>query len=435
MKTDPSELPPPPPPVFDPPTPANPGTRYERLRSEMVAGGAVGESDTVSGPKGILGIAVIVGLLALLGIANGWMLVFVVGILISVLLHEFGHFITAKWAGMKVTQFFMGFGPKLWSFRRGEVEYGVRALPLGAFVRIIGMSNIDEVDPADEARAYRQKPYRWRMLVICAGSLMHFLIAIGLMLGVYSIAGRPQETDRVEFAAVGADSPASAAGLQPGDVVVAVDGVPAADPETVTGAVRAHEPGDVISVEVLRDGEPRTFEVTLASRPDDASVGYLGVSSGFQLRYLRSGPLDTIGDVVIDLRDGAYASVKGVVTVVNPVNLFNHLTGQSDDLESRPTTLVGATNVSSTIGDFDGLKGILLMLAAVNLFFGLFNLFPLLPFDGGHAAIATYERLRSRPGKRYFADVTKMMPVALGVMTLLGFMLFTGLYLDIAKPL
>ena len=140
---------------------------------------------------------IIVGLLAWLGFANVWMLVFVLGILIAVLLHEFGHYITARWAGMKVTQFFMGFGPKLWSFQRGEVEYGVRALPLGAFVRIIGMSNVDEVEPADEARAYRQKPYRWRMLVICAGSMMHFLIAIALLLGVYTFAGRPEQGDRV----------------------------------------------------------------------------------------------------------------------------------------------------------------------------------------------------------------------------------------------
>jgi membrane-associated protease RseP (regulator of RpoE activity) len=431
MKTEPtSELPPP-----EPPTPANPGTRYERLRSEMVAGGAVGESDTVSGAQGLLFMAVIVGLLAWLGIANIWMLVFVLGILIAVLLHEFGHFITAKWAGMKVTQFFLGFGPKLWSFRRGEVEYGVRALPLGAFVRIIGMSNIDEVEPADEGRTYRQKPYRWRLLVICAGSLMHFIITIGLLLGVYSIAGRPEETDRVQFNEVVLDGPAAGAGIEPGDIVVGVNGVPANSPEAVTDEIKSHDPGDTVSVAVLRDGVERTVEVTLGARPDDATVGYLGVSSGYVVEYLRHDPLTTFGNIGEDTADAAYRSVKGVVTVVNPVNLWNHLTGQTDDLETRPTTLVGATNVSSRIGDFDGFKGILLMLAAVNLFFGLFNLFPLLPFDGGHAAIATYERIRSRPGKRYFADVTKMMPVALGVMTLLGFMMFTGLYLDIAKPL
>jgi membrane-associated protease RseP (regulator of RpoE activity) len=431
MKTEPtSELPPP-----EPPTPANPGTRYEKLRSEMVAGGAVGESDPVSGAQGLLGMAIIVGLLTWLAVANIWMLVFVIGILISVLLHEFGHFITARMAGMKVTQFFMGFGPKLWSFRRGEVEYGVRALPLGAFVRIIGMSNIDEVEPADEGRTYRQKPYRWRLLVICAGSLMHFIIAIALLLGVYSVVGRQEETGRVQFVNLVSDGPAGAAGVQLDDVVVAVDGVPATSPSDVTDAIKSHAPGDVVTLDLERDGAPTTVEVALGARPDDPSVGYLGVSSGTEVEYVQHDAPATVGYVGRDIGDIAYQSVRGIVTVVNPVNLWSHLTGQNEDLETRPVSLVGATNVSGAVGDYDGFKGVVLMLAAVNLFFGLFNLFPLLPFDGGHAAIATYERLRSRRGKRYFADVTKMMPVALGVMTLLGFMLFTGLYLDIAKPL
>ena len=120
---------------------------------------------------------------------NLWMFVFAVGILISVFLHEAGHFVTARMTGMKATQFFLGFGPRLWSFHRGETEYGVRALPLGAFVRIIGMNNMDEVPPADEARTYRQKSYPRRMLVISAGSLMHLLIAIVLLFGIYSTRG------------------------------------------------------------------------------------------------------------------------------------------------------------------------------------------------------------------------------------------------------
>ena len=122
------------------------------------------------------------------------MFVFVVGILVSVFLHETGHFVTARLTGMKATQFFLGFGPRLWSFRRGETEYGVRALPLGAFVRIIGMNNMDEVPPEDEARTYRQQSYPRRMLVIIAGSLMHMLIAIVLLFTVYSHPGRVRRT-------------------------------------------------------------------------------------------------------------------------------------------------------------------------------------------------------------------------------------------------
>ena len=141
------------------------------------------------------------------------MFVFVVGILVSVFLHETGHFVTARLTGMKATQFFIGFGPRLWSFRRGETEYGVRVLPLGAFVRIIGMNNMDDVPPADEARTYRQKSYPRRMLVITAGSLMHLLIAIVLLFTVYSIRGELVERAGCRDRPSRQSGPADEAGL------------------------------------------------------------------------------------------------------------------------------------------------------------------------------------------------------------------------------
>ena len=98
-------------------------------------------------------------------------------IIAMIMLHELGHFVMAKRAGMKVTEFFLGFGPRLWSIRRGETEYGVKAIPAGGYVRIIGMSNVEEVDPADEERTYRSKPYRHRLGVAVAGSTMHFIPA------------------------------------------------------------------------------------------------------------------------------------------------------------------------------------------------------------------------------------------------------------------
>src|SRR5438093_8180746 len=110
----------------------------------------------------------------------------IVALLVMIMLHEFGHFVTAKAAGMKVTEFFVGFGPRVWSVCKGETEYGVNALPLGGYVRIIGMHNLDKVDPADEPRTYRQKPYWRRMSVALAGSTMHFLIALVLLWVVYS---------------------------------------------------------------------------------------------------------------------------------------------------------------------------------------------------------------------------------------------------------
>ena len=128
-------------------------TRSDRMKSEIMAGGAVsehGEDEVAGGWKGLLSMAAILALFAWLAFVNIWIFVFVVGVVISIFLHELGHYLTARWTGMKVTQFFLFFGPRLWSFRRGETEYGVRALPLGAFVRIIGMNRMDEVDPGDE---------------------------------------------------------------------------------------------------------------------------------------------------------------------------------------------------------------------------------------------------------------------------------------------
>ena len=145
------------------------GPGRSKFTSEIMAGGAVTENldddELAGGMRGALSMLAILGLFAWLGFANFWIFVFVVGVVISIFCHELGHYLTAKWTGMKVTQFFLFFGPRLWSFRRGETEYGVRALPLGAFVRIIGMNRMDEVDPGDEARAYRQKSFPRRLLV------------------------------------------------------------------------------------------------------------------------------------------------------------------------------------------------------------------------------------------------------------------------------
>jgi membrane-associated protease RseP (regulator of RpoE activity) len=425
----PGQLPPP-----DPPQ--RPTSAYEKLRSELVAGGATAETDTVSARDGLVGILVLVGLLVWLGTINIWMLVLVIGLIISVFLHEVGHFATARWAGMKCTQFFLGFGPKLWSFRRGEVEYGLRAIPLGAFVRIIGMNNLDEVPPADEGRTYRSKSYPKRMIVITAGSAMHFLIAIGLLFGIYSTAGRLEDTGRVRVEAVTPDSPAAQVGLRPGDVILDVEGRPVSSVDALVAGITALEPGDTLTFTYERDGEARTAEAVLVAHPDvpHAEVAYLGVGTD-TYAYVDQGVGEALVHTVGDLARGTALSVEGIVKVLNPVNQWEHLTGQRDDLETRPTTLVGVTRVAGDVGNLDGLKGVLALLAGINVFVGLFNLVPLLPFDGGHAAIATYERLRSRRGRRYRADVSKMMPVVVGVLSLLAFLLFTGLYLDIAKPL
>lgn len=259
---------------------------YEKIRGEVVAGGALGEEEpTVGGWKAALGVGVLLALLVWLAYASIWSFVFVIGLLISIFLHEMGHYVTARKSGMKVTQFFMGMGPKLWSYRRGETEYGVRLLPVGAFVRIIGMNNLDDTPPEDEDRTYRSKSYPRRMLTITAGSIMHMIIAIVLLFTVYSVWGKNEPTGRVGIAEVVAGKGADLAGVEPGDLFVTLDGQTVTSAQDVAGIVRSHEPGDQIPITVERDGKEIELVATLGSNPNDPSVAYLGVGSGAQYAF------------------------------------------------------------------------------------------------------------------------------------------------------
>jgi membrane-associated protease RseP (regulator of RpoE activity) len=414
---------------------------YTKFRNEVMAGGADNPDlePTAGGRTAFIGLAVIAGLLVLLYTWSTWAFLFVIGLLISIFLHEMGHFVTARLTGMKATQFFLFMGPKLWSFRRGETEYGVRAYPLGAFVRIIGMNNLDEVAPEDEARAYRNKSYPRRLLVITAGSIMHILIAITLIFAVYAVNGRRVETDRVGIGTISAGYPADQAGVEAGDIVVSIDNVKPTTPQQFIDAIHSHRPGESVTLVLERDGKTLTKVIGLGANPttgDGAGTAFLGVGSGSEVVWNNESVARAARDSVFDLGPTVWQSVKGVGKVLNPVNILGHLTGSNNDLNTRPTTVVGISKLSAEIGDSSGFGGLLLTLAAVNVFVGLLNMFPVLPFDGGHAAIATYERVRSRRGRApYRADITKMIPVAMTMIALLAMLFFTGIYLDFAKPL
>ena len=429
--------------------PPNP-TRSDRMKSELMAGGAVverGDDELAGGWKGLLSMAAIVALFVWLAFVNIWMFVFVVGLVISIFLHELGHYLTAKWTGMKVTQFFLFFGPRLWSFRRGETEYGVRALPLGAFVRIIGMNRMDDVEPGDEARSYRQQSFPKRLLVISAGSIMHILIAIVLLFGVYSTQGEitAQDEPRVIVGAAAQELPAWAAGIRDNDEIVSVGGTPITTSIELGETVRTFEPGDVVDLVVIRDGGTLTIPVGLGANtsvPESDSLfgtALLGVRSFSPPLYQQHGIVGSATNAVTDIFPVSWESTKGIVKVLNPVNLVEQLTDtENADPSGRPTTIYGITTVSDDVGEAGGLAGVLYMLAILNIFVGVFNMMPLLPLDGGHAAIAAYERIqekRRRMTGRYFADVERLMPFAMGVIVVLAMLMFTGLYLDITQPI
>ncbi|MGA0862644.1 MAG: M50 family metallopeptidase [Ilumatobacteraceae bacterium] len=408
---------------------------YQKFRSEIAAGGATEQADDRPTASARLSGVVMLALLVLLAVRSPWTFVFVVGLLVSVFLHEVGHYSTARLTGMKATQFYMGFGPRIWSTTRNGVEWGVRALPLGAFVRIIGMNNLDEVEPSDEPMAYRSKSFPRRLLVITAGSLMHLVIAFVLFFAVFVTAGREQQTGVATVRNVDPTTgPAREIGLRDGDVILSIGGAQVTSRDEVVAAITAGSPGDTVRVEWERDGERLSAEVVLAANPGDAARPYMGIYAD-DWGWSRLSPVEAVGQAGSDIVRTAVDSVKGVAVALNPLNSLRHLTDDNAPLETRPTTVVGISQVGGDIGSSEGLKGVLVLLAAVNVFVGVFNMFPLLPFDGGHAAIAIYERVRSRGGRRHVADISKMVPVATAVVGVLAVLLLTGLWLDVTRPL
>ncbi len=376
-------------------------------------------------------------------------LAIVLAIIVMIFLHELGHYLTAKAAGMKVTEFFIGFGPRLWSFRRGETEYGLKAIPAGAYVRVIGMSNLEEIDPADESRTYRQQPYWRRLSVAVAGSAMHFIIALVLFFVFLVGFGLPRE-DLWTVRAVTADSPAAEAGLQVGDDIVEVDGRAFEDFDGLSEYLR-DRPGERVELLVERDGGTRTLAATLAEENPSTGedVGFLGI--GPEVPTVAEGPLRAVPDAFSLTGETMWNSTRGLVAFFSPSGISGYAetladstqTGGEDggdavdargdrvtEDDNRVISILGAVRFASDLGFGE----VIAFLAAINIFIGVFNLVPRLPLDGGHVAIATYERIRSRKGRPYHADVAKLMPLTYAVVLVLIVVGVTSLYLDIADP-
>jgi membrane-associated protease RseP (regulator of RpoE activity) len=394
----------------------------------------------------------------------GWFIM-IAAIVVMIFLHELGHYLTAKWSGMKVTEFFLFFGPTIWSFKRGETEYGIKCIPAGAYVRIIGMSNIEtDVPPEDEPRTYRQQSYPKRVLVASAGSIMHMLQAFVLFFIAFSILGVPGghplaeriggETTDVEAWTVGSVSPDSAAeavGLQEGDDVISIGGVTTATFDDIGTAVRPNA-GETVDVVVLRDGQELVFEATLGENPDHPGRGFLGIGPTYP----------ELPPVTADPLTGAKEAAKVTVDVMGQTmaGLASFFTGGVDDFaadvaeggsqtapsssepapapeeenEQRVLSIFGIARLGAGMFE-DGVVGGLILLAMVNISIGLLNMIPLLPLDGGHVAIATYERIRSIGRRRYMAVVSRLLPITYAVFMFMVLLGVSAIYLDIVDPI
>jgi membrane-associated protease RseP (regulator of RpoE activity) len=383
-------------------------------------------------------IAFLVGLAALAIFVPGSRipLAIVVGIVIMVMLHEAGHYITAKRAGMKVTEFFLGFGPRLWSFQRGETEYGVKALPLGGYVRILGMSNLEEVDPADEPRTYRKGRYSDRLKVVLAGVTVNLLIAFVLFFAV--IVGRGVAEPSTTVSAVVSGSAASAAGLERGDRIVAIDGNRIDDWNDLKRNIEAHG-GEPTEFTVVRDGREHTVTTTLGKQDGQ---GFLGVSP--TTAYRPVGLFDAVPEsfsFMGRLTTGTGESLGKLFSPSGVAEYSKNFTseapkqGSQADL-NRPRSLVGIVDEGSELVGND-LWTLLLLLGSISLILAVFNLLPVPPIlDGGHAVIVGYEWAASKiKGRKVEVDYRKVMPVGVTFFAVLLMIALSAMFLDVRQAI
>ena len=398
-------------------------------------------------------VAAIVGLTVVTGTVD--IAIIIACIVVIVMVHEFGHLLAAKFGGMKVTEYFLGFGPRLWSFRRGETEYGIKAFPLGGYVKIPGMTNLEEVDPEDEPRTYRQQPFHARLLVALAGSFMHLVMAFLLLWSLLTFVGIPSSSQiqvQVASSIAGQTSPAAAAGLQNGDIVVSVNGRPVnGNPDTLTHAIQSH-PDQPIPMVVDRAGRRLTLTVTPANGrtvhengaqapSGSAPFGVIGITLGSPT--VRTNPVHALGTTTVDLGHFTWSTVSLVGGLFSPSSISSRF-HQVTSAQAASQATANGTRVSSIVGAVGaggdavhaGIGDTLIFLVSINLFLGVFNLFPMLPLDGGHVVIAVYEKIRTGTRKvLYHADVAKLMPFTWLMLAFLAVLFTTALLNDLLHPI
>jgi len=340
-----------------------------------------------------------------------WLLIFL-GFSLLIILHEAGHFLTAKATGMRVERFFLFFGPTIWSFRRGETEYGVKAIPLGGYVKITGMNPEEEIPPEVEDRAYYRQPVWKRIAVIAAGPVVNIVLAFAILFFVFLLNAQ-EPTQKVSEISGG--TPAAKV-LRPGDRIVAVDGrsYSTLDPtervDRFREQIASHEcagkrvdgclAATPVILEIERDGRVETISV----RPEyDAPAQRTLI--GF--RY-GSRPIDIgAGTAADQAGDAVWAVTSGTLHV------FSHLFEAQQ--REQVSGIVGVSDVANQTLD-ESVERSLLLLALVSLSLGIINLLPILPLDGGHIFWSLVEKLRGRPVSLRVMERASVIGLALVLM-------------------
>jgi len=366
---------------------------------------------------------------------------FAIALLLSVMVHEFGHYITAKRFDMKVTEFFLGFGKRLWSFTRGETEFGIKAIPAGGYCRIEGMTPRDEMPIGEESRAFFGATTTRKLIVLGAGSFAHFVIGFLLIFSIFFGVG--VNTLLSDISQVAPNSAAAAAGFQPGDKITAVNGKKVTNWYEDSQAIRDSQ-GKELSFTVLRDGNVITISAAPTYVESDKRY-VLGVVT--KIGTQREGFIPSISESGRAIAVLTRESVKALIALPTKVPQLIRQTFGGE--ERDPNGLVGVVGAARVSGDAvssnklnntERLGTFLLLIASLNIFVGLFNLLPLLPLDGGHMAVAIadeirafFARLRGKP-RPAGIDVNVLTPITMTVFVVLAVLTSILLIADIFNP-
>ena len=370
-------------------------------------------------------------------------LAFVVALLLSVMVHEFGHYITARRYGMWVSEFFVGFGKKIWSVERGETEFGVKAIPAGGYCKIEGMSPGDEMPEGEEGRAFYKASSGKKLVVLGAGSFLHFVLGYLLLFTLFAGIGTNQVLPVITQ--VVPDSAAAAAGIEPGDEIVSINGKKVTNWYKDVEVIRDSK-GKELTIVLERDGsEISVLTSSRLTEIDGTSRYVLGIVNDVGLK--RSGLLLSIKNSALVTQDFLTESVKSLAKLPEKVPALWGATVRGEERDANG--LVGVVGVARVSGEAVGsdkltpmerLATFVLIVASLNIFVGIFNLLPILPLDGGHMAVAIadeirafFARLRGRPRPAPI-DVTVLTPITMVVFVILACLTLLLLVADVINP-
>jgi membrane-associated protease RseP (regulator of RpoE activity) len=370
-------------------------------------------------------------------------LAFVVALLFSVMVHEFGHYITARRYGMWVSEFFVGFGKRLWSVQRGETEFGVKAIPAGGYCKIEGMAPNDEMPAGQEDRAFYKASSGKKLIVLGAGSFLHFVLGFVLLFTLFAGIGTNQVLPVINE--VVPNSAAQAAGIRAGDEVVSINGKRVTEWYKDVEVIRESQ-GRELSLVLNRNGEEISVTASARLTDIDGSKRYvLGIVNDVGLK--RSGLLLSIKNSAIVTRDFLTESVRSLGKLPEKIPALWGATVRGEERDANG--LVGVVGVARVSGEAVGsdkltpmerLATFVLIVASLNIFVGVFNLLPILPLDGGHMAVAIADeiraflaRLRGRPRPAPI-DVTVLTPITMVVFVVLATLTLLLLVADVINP-